>query len=468
MSAGPRVLFTTACPRDGLLDLFDIFCCGGARLPVTLPLAHQPGLRFIKQNLPQIDILEYPSWDRFTQVLSRGWDIVGFSFYTFETNDILRMVEHARKAGVRAVWAGNYGALEPSIRSHFDKVFVGYAEAELAQELDVEIDRLQHPLLIEHLGMEPIGYPLVPAGLLYTTRGCPMKCSFCQAPVFAPTICTLPLEAIERVVREYRRRDIQLVIVNDETFGTVPGHAGDVTSLLRKYDLPWACMTRADVLRRNGEEWVANGLVGAFIGLESVHPEVFKELQKRETIEDITEAVRLLDRCNCFVAGSYIIGLEHDTVESVKRDLQRVRQLGGDMLGVTILTPFPQTVLWSQLEKTYRIDTSDWSSFDKKHLVWNHPHLSREDTAGLLQYGYDLFSQHGLRLAHKLASRWLERKGPQGIHSTLLACLHNRLHGAGRGPGNAATDYDPGTTQGTQPDRFGTSSFPDALSDRTV
>jgi len=89
------------------------------------PRIQSYGLRFLKQNIPEIEILEYPTWEQYVKKLREGWDVVGFSFYLSDTPEVLEMVEYARSAGIEEIWCGNYGALTPEIQDRFDKIFIG-------------------------------------------------------------------------------------------------------------------------------------------------------------------------------------------------------------------------------------------------------------------------------------------------------------------------------------------------------
>jgi len=37
------------------------------------------GLRFLRQNIPEIEILEYPTRAEYRNALKKGWDVVGYS-----------------------------------------------------------------------------------------------------------------------------------------------------------------------------------------------------------------------------------------------------------------------------------------------------------------------------------------------------------------------------------------------------
>ncbi len=424
-----RVLFTSPYRPKETFDFFGYHT--RCRVRLSQPRVMCPGLRFIHENVPQIDILEFPTRAEFSHVLSRGWDVVGLSFLTFETNDALHMVDCARKAGVGELWAGSYGAPNPLIESAFDKVFVGYAEADIARELDTGIGELVHPPLIDSFGIAPIGSDLVRTGWLYTARGCPLKCTFCQTPAFAPTVVLTPLESIERVLQYYKQHGVRLVGIYDENFGIAREHSREVVALLRKFDLPWGVMTRSDVLQANFDEWYEGGLVAAVIGIETMNADSLKDVQKALSIEQTVRTMEILNRHGCVIIGTYMIGFEHDTVASVERDLRELRRLRPDFMKVYILTPFLQTPLWDQLERQYGIDCSDWAKFDGKHLVWNHPQLSPEDAQALLEQAYGLFNseEHVLKFLGKIHGRLLEREGPMGAHSFFFSGIREKLHG---------------------------------------
>jgi hypothetical protein len=161
----PRILLTTRCRDSGLYDYFRENAPRNFRWRFGMPRKISFGLRFLKQNIPGLTIAEYPTRSEYSELLKRGWDAVGFSFYLEETNDILSMAEEAQRAGVAQLWAGNYGALTSSIHSHFDHVFTSYSEQELAGLLGTTIDEIQHPPLVTEFRL-PGGWSL-PVGVLF-------------------------------------------------------------------------------------------------------------------------------------------------------------------------------------------------------------------------------------------------------------------------------------------------------------
>lgn len=133
-----KVLLTTPYTDGGEGDLpYDHFYHNTHRklFRNTFVQINAPGLRFIKENVPEVDILEYPSWQQFCSTVRDGdYDVVGFSFFMHHTSEALEMADAAREMGVDETWAGNYGALTPEIQDRFDRVFVGYAERDSTRD----------------------------------------------------------------------------------------------------------------------------------------------------------------------------------------------------------------------------------------------------------------------------------------------------------------------------------------------
>ncbi len=115
--------------------------------------------------------------------LGKGWDAVGISFYISETEEALAMAEAARASGsVGEVWAGNYGALTPSVQEKFDRPSSATPKIR-SPLLRPEGRRDRSSPLIEHLDSS-FGLKLNIYGVLFTIRGCAVGCKFCQAPCF--------------------------------------------------------------------------------------------------------------------------------------------------------------------------------------------------------------------------------------------------------------------------------------------
>jgi radical SAM superfamily enzyme YgiQ (UPF0313 family) len=418
-----RILLTTVHSDLGLYDYFRENAPQGLRWRFQMPRQISFGLRFLRQNIPGIEILEYPTQTEYLKALKKGWDAVGFSFYLEESNRILEMAEQAHRAGVKRLWAGNYGALTPSLQANFDEVFRGYSEDAVARVMGKTIEAVEHPPLVSRFRL-PGGWPL-PVGILFTTRGCSFQCTFCQTTAFAPRPKAIPLASIERAIRFYVAHGIRYALILDENFGNIPEQAEAVIELLARYRLHWMVQSRVDLFLRNFDDWVAKGMEGALFGIESFHQDVLKQIHKGEKVEAVLELARRLNRAGKYAQGYYIVGFPSETPESIREDLRALAALELDVTQITIVTPHPCTALWNELESNYGIFEKDWARFDTKHLVWQHPNCGPKMLEALLQEGFDLC--YGPAWLRRTMRKFLSSRRRSGdLPSLLWSPLHSR------------------------------------------
>lgn len=385
-----RVLFSTSYIRDknDIYNWMQTNVTWNSKLHADRTIS--AGLRFIKQNIPDIEIIEYPTWEQYTDKLKEGWDIVGFSFYLNEVAEVINMIKQARSMGISEIWGGNYGVLTKEIQPYFNRIFTGYAEHEIAKALDYEIREIIHPPLIVPVGLPNLHINWL--GVLFTTRGCAYSCRFCQSPSFANKVTKVPIESIERVLAYYKKIGLGGVVILDEFFGMNTKHANQVVELLKNYHHFWWTMTRADLIYKKLDSWDDGklGLGGLGLGLESFNQAVLEKINKKAEAEEVIEIVKDLHSRGIGIIGYYMIGFDIETPESIKSDLEKLRELKLDATQICIITPLPETPLWDEIEQNYGIFEKDYRKFNAKYLVWNHPTISPEEMQKLLHYGFDV------------------------------------------------------------------------------
>ncbi|MCD6590889.1 MAG: radical SAM protein [Candidatus Aenigmarchaeota archaeon] len=377
-----KIVFTT--PVGNTPDYFSISVTSKfPRFSLPTPAF---GLRFIKQNIPEIEILEYPTWEEYIHIVKNGVDILGISFYMRDIPKVLKMIEFARKNGVKEIWGGNYGVLTYGIEEYFDKIFIGYAEREIAKELGYEIKRVKHPPLITNFGIYKTPFKISHA-FLFSNRGCPFKCSFCQTPIATKGIIErIPLESVEEVIRKYKKMGMKSVFLMDDNFFADRKHSEKVIDLLGEYKLNWGVCTRIENLYNRIEEFMEKGMFMSLIGLESFRQENLDSVRKGYHSSILLDTLNQLIENNIYIHGTYILGFENDTKKSIKEDIKKLSKMRIGSLQITILTPLPRTKLWEEIESKYGIFEKDLSKFDTYHLVWNHPNIRAKEMEKLLEW----------------------------------------------------------------------------------
>lgn len=415
----PRVLFTTV-PVEVLrsqntlngkaFDTTSSYQSWTAMNPRLLQLrVTNPafGLRFIRENVRGVEILEYPTWEEYRAALHRGWDIVGISFFTWTTPDALQMAAMAREAGVGQVWAGNYGVMTPDISQDFDRVYTGNCEAALKKDIEgVELPAVEHPVMV---GKSEWNLVHENVGFLYTKRGCGSHCTFCPTPRFAKGDEETVITGTDRVLDAYARLNASPVIIFDETFMENESHASAVIEQLARRKLRWVCLTRADRIVGRVAELKSRGMHSAIVGVESIRDVNLHFVAKRERMDLIKETILELRAHGCFPTGTYMLGFPGDTVESVQEDLRALESWGFFLMQFTILTPYPGTPLYKQLQP--KIVDHDWRHYDSYHLVWDHPSLSPEQARGLLFQALKRINRPSQYL-RKISTDYLRRRVP--------------------------------------------------------
>lgn len=340
------------------------------------------GLRFIKRNVPEVELLEYPLWDEYKAKLAEGWDVVGFSVYQDEITEVERMIAEARRQGVREIWAGNYGALDGHIQSLVDRAVIGPGEDAVAGLFGRRVpdDQIKHPLVVADLCINHGKIKILNMGILYTRHGCPYKCSFCQAAAFGGGhTFNINLKSIEDVLRRLRNMGIKYLLLYDETFGVDPKASDRITLLFARYGFRWFAMSRASVVLRNLDTWCGRGLIATSIGVEVLSQHVLNTVNKKQRVEEIIEYERRTrEKGRIYRMINYIVGHENMDEEDTLRDIRLLSEMGFEVFALSILTPLPQTPMRDRIESTYGIFDHDYRHYNTEHLVWNHPYITPE------------------------------------------------------------------------------------------
>jgi pyruvate-formate lyase-activating enzyme len=390
-----RVLLTTA-PKEALIepngiggnwydhtDTYMAWTCA-VDLPDRLSVSCPPtGLRFLKHNVPDVEILEYPTWAEYREALrAEKWDMVGISFYTWSTPVAIEMAKAAREAGVREIWGGNYGVLSPGLDAHFTNLVKGAGEFALHQYVYGEpLERVRHPAMLGESSFRKMSSPV---GYLYSKRGCNIGCTFCSTPIFNPKEEAIFMEDMYAALDEYRDAKVAHVIIYDESFFLTNHLAEQVVDALAERELPWICLTRADLIRGRIAELTDRYMDGAIVGIESYRDKNIADVKKRDDVYNVRQTVRELIDNGRRALGTFMVGFAEDTIEDMRYDIEQLKDEGLFACQLTLLTPFHGTRLYRQME--HLIDEPDLSKHDLYNLVWKHPHMDRTEARDLLAW----------------------------------------------------------------------------------
>lgn len=435
----------------------------------TMCFINHPGLSFLAANLP-IETLEYPDEAQFDAMLTDPPDVLGLSFYINETETVLRMIRKARARGVKEIWGGNFGVYSEEIAGYFDRIITGWGEQHVAEALGIEApraDRIVHPAMYGAIGSS-LSPRMFLSGLLFTSRGCPFPCTYCQTPDFYGRAQAMPLESIDRVLWEFKRDGVYGVNILDENFGIFPAHSKQVIDLLHSYKFRWMPLARVDLMLKNFDEWREKGLFGAHLGVESLNQDSLDDAEKKLDQTKTLSLLNLMSKHNMLVQAFYMIGFENETVESIRRDVKLLATLDIDVPQVQVITPYPRTPMRDKIIDQHGIWDRNYSHYNSRNMVWNHPNISWREMKDLqiwanqllvssrrslrtmakvfCYYGTERFSADGLRYAARAFS---PRMRP------VYARYKVRLEAARRWGKRGWDGYEETSERGERPPRAG-------------
>jgi radical SAM superfamily enzyme YgiQ (UPF0313 family) len=127
------------------------------------------------------------------------------------------------------------------------------------------------------------------------------------------------------------------------------------------------------------------GCTGVFVGFESLTDENLSDARKKTPrTADYARRVRMLHDNGIQVNGSFVLGFDHDRKDVFARTAEWVEQNRLECSTFHILTPYPATPLFRQMESAGRLLHRDWSLYDTAHAVFRPRHMTPEE----LEQGY--------------------------------------------------------------------------------
>jgi radical SAM superfamily enzyme YgiQ (UPF0313 family) len=314
-------------------------------------------------------------------------DLIGISILTSTAK---RGYEIAKKfPKEKVIMGGVHASLLPGEALEYARqVVVGEAEDVI---VDIAEGRRREPVVqgrpIEDLDALPNpdfslikGYRPSLLTPISTSRGCPFDCSFCSVTKMFGR--KYRFRSAENTLAEMKSRGQRAFFFCDDNFAAHPKRTRQLLNLmLRDRFRNWVCQVRCDVAKDRGllDLMAQAGCSVVCIGFESVNPKTLEAYQKRQTFGEIVNAIRSFRKRHIKIHGMFVLGGEDDSKNSIWETLRFAIKEKIDTIQMMILTPFPGTKVYEDLQAQKRIFTRDWSLYDGQHIVFKPNLLSARD-----------------------------------------------------------------------------------------
>ena len=250
------------------------------------------------------------------------------------------------------------------------------------------------------------------------TRGCLNRCGFCY---LATDGLRMPYRArrVDDVCRQIEASGQPYAVFTDNNLGA---RADDLRALcrgLRRLKIIWSAAVTLDVTDEPSlvRDMALSGCTGVFIGFESLADENLVQARKRSPrTDDYARRVRILHEHGIAVNGSFVLGFDGDRKDVFQQTAEWIDATRLECATFHILTPYPGTPLFRQLEAEGRLLHRNWSLYDTAHVVFQPKHMTPEELA----LGYDWL----YRRLFSPASIWRRRPGDRAsVLAYLTMCL---------------------------------------------
>ena len=219
------------------------------------------------------------------------------------------------------------------------------------------------------------------------TRGCHNRCGFCYLSTDGLHM-PYRLRDAEQVVAELKADGQPYAVFVDNNLGSRPDYLRELCRALKPLDMIWSAALTIDVTDDPSlvREMALAGCTGVFIGFESLNVGNIQDAGKRSPVpDDYARRVAILHDNGIQVNGSFVLGFDHDDASVFEKTVEWVEENRLECATFHILTPYPATPLFEQLEKEKRIVHRDWRLYDTAHVVFEPKLMSGEE----LMEGYE-------------------------------------------------------------------------------
>ena len=345
-------------------------------------------------------------------------DVIGFSALTPNVRRAIAWAKYAKEQGKTTVVGGPHASVDQGVfleSGYFDyaikgegdysfpqfvKALEGGSEKELAEvpglaalrDGELWVDN-PAPSLIKKLDELPIpGRHLLPMEsyfknnpehlvYIFSTRGCPFKCIFCQKELTGRGFRVRSTEAIvdelQHLIEHY---DPGVIAFVDEILTLRKKRIHEMCDeiIRRGLKFEWIANTRADCVDYPLLKHMHRaGCRRIYYGWESGSQRMLDVLKKDLTPEVIIDAARMTRRAGIWAKVYIIVGSPGETAQDVAETEKVLKLAGPDLIRISVFNPLIGTESWDGYQAN--IDVSDLSEnyVSSNRSAYSHEHFTQ-------------------------------------------------------------------------------------------
>ncbi|MFQ5824669.1 MAG: B12-binding domain-containing radical SAM protein [bacterium] len=337
-------------------------------------------------------------------------DLVGISALTSTAPRSYRIAKIAREAGIPVVIGGTHVTFEPEEALDYCDYVLRY-EAEFTFEqlvhfledggdlskingLSYWVDgqKVHNPAGPLPTNLNELPYPefsMIEGNFtgrvvsVSTARGCPFDCSFCSVTTFNGK--NVRAKSVDRVLDEIEyhlnRFKVKYLFFADDIFNYNRKRTKQILQGMIDRDITplWGAQFRHEAARDNEllELMRASNCDRAYIGFESINQKTLNLFDKKETVQNIKDAITAFHDHKIKIHGMFVVGSDEDTVDTIKDTTKFIKKWNIDTAQLMMLIPIPGSRDYIEYKNGKReLLSNDWSLYDGHHAVHIPKHIT--------------------------------------------------------------------------------------------
>jgi len=206
------------------------------------------------------------------------------------------------------------------------------------------------------------------------SRGCPYKCIYCAGGgcVYRRRSGGNVGGEVKELVDNHHTKSIDFV---DDTFTLERDYAISICDIMREFDIPWACTTRADLIDSELIKRMSDaGCMHISFGVESGSERVRYGLGKRISNNSYVDAFKSCREHDIKTMAYALLGLPGETRGDLQATLDFVTSLEPDAVMYSPVTVYPGSELMDSCVRNNHVSPTAWTDYmlgksDMPHYV---------------------------------------------------------------------------------------------------
>ena len=322
-------------------------------------------------------------------------DLIGISTMGHGVIRSIDLANEYRKRGKTVVLGGYMASIMPDeAKKHCDSLVVGDAELVWKTLIsDFESGNLKE-IYEDGLKEDYFSAPLPRFDLILDKklgdflpvqagRGCPNTCSFCSVYcLYKGQYHKKPLEEVVRDLKQVKDLGFKKVLLLDDNIFSDGDYLDKLLDEITKLNITWMsqCDIRIGKDKNLLKKLQASGCDTLSFGLESLSKESLDGMNKGwANPDDYSRLIYNIRSYGIEVSTEMVVGGEGDTVESILATKDFIEQNKISVPRFYILTPFPGTKFFKEIEAQNAFVNHDIYSYDGTFAVYTPKNISADE-----------------------------------------------------------------------------------------